>query len=395
MFIFSFTYSFHSFFMKKVNLFGLMALLSLQFGALAQTITTSVAPTTSVVSANPLMELRQLRPSYQLVQMGTDLNGSPSFWNQPFFKSDLSFYRGPLELPLSSQRIHQWNLNSGSDFTFSYRLGTNSFVTPLTINSTGTRLRGELALTNLSNAITFRVTPLGDMTANSATIRAALTAGSATVNGNANVVGTLTASSAIVNGNLKTQSITGSDNRGVFVINNPANTSFPAIEMYNNNSTSQKGSINFVSDATNGSEGAFNFVRYTAPNAWTNSMEIDGGGNMTVYGEFVIRNTDLSKQFKVDRTGAVRARRVQVDLATIPDYVFKPDYKLMPLDDLKTFITKNNHLPNVPSEQEYKERGNIDLSELNLKLLEKVEELTLYVLQLQDRINSLESQIKK
>ncbi len=197
-----------------------------------------------------------------------------------------------------------------------------------------------------------------------------------------------------VDGNLKTQSITGSDNRGVFVINNPANTSFPAIEMYNNNSTSRKGSINFVSDATNGSEGAFNFVRYTAPNAWTNSMEIDGGGNMTVYGEFVIRNTDLSKQFKVDRTGAVRARRVQVDLATIPDYVFKPDYKLMPLDDLKTFITKNNHLPNVPSEQEYKERGNIDLSELNLKLLEKVEELTLYVLQQEDKNKALLTQLE-
>jgi hypothetical protein len=46
-------------------------------------------------------------------------------------------------------------------------------------------------------------------------------------------------------------------------------------------------------------------------------------------------------------------------------------------------------LPNVPSEQEYKERGNIDLSELNLKLLEKVEELTLYVLQLKAEINLL------
>jgi hypothetical protein len=84
-----------------------------------------------------------------------------------------------------------------------------------------------------------------------------------------------------------------------------------------------------------------------------------------------------------------------VDFATIPDYVFKPDYKLMPLDDLKTFITKNNHLPNVPSEQEYKERGNIDLSELNLKLLEKVEELTLYVLQQEDKNKSLTLQIEE
>ena len=389
--------------MKKVNLLGLMALLSLQFGALAQTITTSVAPTTSVVDANPLMELKQLTPSiYQRIPIyDPSIEFYPSV--PPSFKSDLSFIRGSSQFYgyySSPTTIHRWDLNSGINFTFSYRSGTNSFVTPLTINSTGTRLRGELALTNLSNAITFRVTPLGDMTANSATISAALTAGSATFNGNANVGGTLTASSATITGNalingdltlnqkLNVTGISGY-NAGVFMINNPASTSFPAIEMYNNNSTSRKGNINFVSDATNGSEGAFNFVRYTAQNAWTNSMEIDGGGNVTVYGEFVIRNTDLSKQFKVDRTGAVRARRVQVDLATIPDYVFKPDYKLMPLDDLKTFIAKNNHLPNVPSEQEYKERGNIDLSELNLKLLEKVEELTLYVLQLKAEIDLL------
>ena len=316
--------------MKKVNLLGLMALLSLQFGALAQTITTSVAPTTSVVDANPLMELKQLTPSiYQRIPIyDPSIEFYPSV--PPSFKSDLSFIRGSSQFYgyySSPTTIHRWDLNSGSNFTFSYRSGTNSFVTPLTINSTGTRLRGELALTNLSNAITFRVTPLGDMTANSATIRAALTAGSATINGNANVGGTLTASSATVNGNA--------------LINN-----------------------------------------LTASSARVN-------GNTIIAGELFVLGTDLLNQFKVDRTGLVRARRVQVDLATIPDYVFKPDYKLMPLDDLKTFIAKNNHLPNVPSEQEYKERGNIDLSELNLKLLEKVEELTLYVLQLKAEIDLL------
>lgn len=195
---------------------------------------------------------------------------------------------------------------------------------------------------------------------------------------------------------LKTQSISGSDNRGVFVINNPSTTSYPAIELYNDGFNDRKGNIAFCTDATAGKQGAISFYRYVNTNAWKSSMEIDGSGNVTIFGgDFEIRNTDLSKQFKVYKDGTVRARRVQVDFATIPDYVFKPDYKLMPLDDLKTFIAQNNHLPNVPSEQEYKERGNIDLSELNLKLLEKVEELTLYVLQLQDRINSLESQIKK
>jgi len=80
----------------------------------------------------------------------------------------------------------------------------------------------------------------------------------------------------------------------------------------------------------------------------------------------------------------IQARDVLVDFEEIPDYVFKKDYSLLPLPDLKDYIQKHKHLPNVKSEAEFMQEGNLSLSEMNIMLLEKVEELTLYILQLND-----------
>jgi len=111
-------------------------------------------------------------------------------------------------------------------------------------------------------------------------------------------------------------------------------------------------------------------------------------GNLTIVGS--LGSTPGSNEIKLNaNTGQIRAREIVVDLAVIPDYVFSQDYDLMPLLDVKTFINKNKHLPNVKSEAEFKEAGAISLTEMNMVLLEKVEELTLYVLDLQEQINLL------
>ncbi len=60
-----------------------------------------------------------------------------------------------------------------------------------------------------------------------------------------------------------------------------------------------------------------------------------------------------------------------------PDFVFKKDYQLMALSDLEDFIMLNNHLPKLPSAEVIKKEG-IDIGEMNILLLEKIEELTLY-----------------
>lgn len=62
------------------------------------------------------------------------------------------------------------------------------------------------------------------------------------------------------------------------------------------------------------------------------------------------------------------------------DYVFKEEYDLMPLDEVEAFVKENNHLPNIPSATEMVENG-LDVAEMDAKLLEKVEELTLYIIE--------------
>ena len=71
------------------------------------------------------------------------------------------------------------------------------------------------------------------------------------------------------------------------------------------------------------------------------------------------------------------------------DFVFDKNYKLMPLTEVENFITENNHLPSIPSAAEVVANG-IDLGEMNAKLLQKIEELTLYVIGLEKRINQIE-----
>jgi len=104
-----------------------------------------------------------------------------------------------------------------------------------------------------------------------------------------------------------------------------------------------------------------------------------------------VRGSDNVINYAVKGNGEVFARKYTTTLGAIPDYVFDPSYKLMSLNELKTYITTNKHLPNIPSAKEYEERGELDLGELNRKLLEKVEELTLYILQLEERMKTLEN----
>lgn len=77
-----------------------------------------------------------------------------------------------------------------------------------------------------------------------------------------------------------------------------------------------------------------------------------------------------------------------------PDYVFEDDYPLMSLKDLEAFLELNKHLPNVPSESDLREAGVINNTQLQMTLLEKIEELTLYTLQQQQTIEELEARLE-
>lgn len=75
------------------------------------------------------------------------------------------------------------------------------------------------------------------------------------------------------------------------------------------------------------------------------------------------------------------------------DHVFNDDYNLMPINEVKKFITENNHLPNIPSAKQIVDEGGIEQGELNAKLLEKIEELTLHLIEQDEKINKLTQEI--
>ncbi|CAM4405576.1 beta strand repeat-containing protein [Flavobacterium terrigena] len=86
----------------------------------------------------------------------------------------------------------------------------------------------------------------------------------------------------------------------------------------------------------------------------------------------------------------IRTEKVRVDIASVKnwaDYVFEDDYKLMSLKELDQYIKTNGHLPNIPTSEEVVKHG-VDLGEMNSKLLEKVEELTLYTIDLNKKNES-------
>jgi hypothetical protein len=88
----------------------------------------------------------------------------------------------------------------------------------------------------------------------------------------------------------------------------------------------------------------------------------------------------INPQNKLDVNGTIHSKQVNVDLNGWPDYVFKKDYQLPTLQEIKTYIDKNHHLPEMPSEQEVAKDG-LNLGEVNKILTRKVEELTLYMIE--------------
>lgn len=118
------------------------------------------------------------------------------------------------------------------------------------------------------------------------------------------------------------------------------------------------------------------------------ALHINNGNVRIDDGDFTIANNGVT-QFKVYGTGFVHAREVLVDLQPIPDYVFANNYKRLSIPELEKFIKENKHLPGIKSEDEYKQVGRIAITELSLKLLEKVEEQALYIIELNQKLDLL------
>lgn len=113
-------------------------------------------------------------------------------------------------------------------------------------------------------------------------------------------------------------------------------------------------------------------------------------GNSASSGTFIGTN---SPQAKLSVNGNICAKEVRVSLngsPCWPDYVFAQDYDLMEISDLRNYVRQNRHLPGVPSAAEVEENG-VELGATTEILLQKIEEMTLYILQLEERVQQLEN----
>lgn len=107
--------------------------------------------------------------------------------------------------------------------------------------------------------------------------------------------------------------------------------------------------------------------------------------------------------FVVNKDGKVFAKEFEVLVnIPVPDYVFENDYKLMPLNELRTYLEQNKHLPGMKSAADIESEGVININEMQMTLLKKVEELTLYILHLKEitedqktKIDTLQAEINK
>ncbi len=98
-------------------------------------------------------------------------------------------------------------------------------------------------------------------------------------------------------------------------------------------------------------------------------------------------NTPAAK-LTVDGPVMATEIKVKADVSTYPDFVFTPDYKLRTLEETEVFILENGHLPGIPSAGQAVQDG-ISLGEMNAKLLQKIEELTLYIIEKDKEIKEI------
>jgi hypothetical protein len=125
-------------------------------------------------------------------------------------------------------------------------------------------------------------------------------------------------------------------------------------------------------------------------NKWQNNstdLFFNGAGNIgigtnTPAAKLTVNGPILSTEVKV-----------KIDISTYPDFVFAPDYKLKTLKDVELYINEKGHLPEIPKAKDVKE--GINLGAMNIRLLQKIEELTLYTIEQAKSIEELKQSIKE
>ncbi|WP_407266703.1 hypothetical protein [Tenacibaculum maritimum] len=103
-------------------------------------------------------------------------------------------------------------------------------------------------------------------------------------------------------------------------------------------------------------------------------------------------NSENSEMARL-QDGKLTLDQISLNVTTFPDYVFAKEYRLMPLNEVASYIKENKHLPNMPTEKEVVKEG-MNVGQINTLLVEKVEELTLYTIEQEEKIQAQEKTMK-
>jgi len=146
-----------------------------------------------------------------------------------------------------------------------------------------------------------------------------------------------------------------------------------------------------------GNGGAY-FATLGTTTATALTLATNNAGRMTIDSSGNVGVGTASPNYRLDVNGSVHANSFITPANTYADFVFKPDYKLEPLSQVEATIKQDGHLSGIPSEEEAKVHG-IDLAQMQVKLLQKIEELTLYQIEqqklLEDQSKRLDEQAQQ
>jgi hypothetical protein len=166
---------------------------------------------------------------------------------------------------------------------------------------------------------------------------------------------------------------------------------------------SSAGTITWISRNSTGWQGMAYIAARLEDDGATNasgSLRFATANGVSVYERMIIdKNGNVgighpNPTEKLSVNGNIRAKEIKVENANWPDYVFAKDYALPSLKETEKHIQEKGHLPGIPSAQEVKSNG-VDLGEMNAKLLLKIEELTLYMIELKKENNQQQTALKK
>jgi hypothetical protein len=149
--------------------------------------------------------------------------------------------------------------------------------------------------------------------------------------------------------------------------------------------------ISFYGGPTNQTNSKFRMF-YDVVNNQMNFQNDTGAPFLFKNGNVGIGTTN--PQYKLAVNGNIGAQDIIVTNTGWSDYVFRPGYRLRPLSEVSQYIQANGHLPDIPTEEEVKEKG-VSLGDMQAKLLAKVEELTLHMIQQEEENRELRDRLAR